>query len=74
VSGRLRLREGSSFTFVLPQTAPEAIGGEGVVEFISPDEEGFYRMIAEMEDPDELRSSLEIMNISLNLEIDRETV
>ena len=74
VSGRLRLREGSSFTFVVPQTAPEAIGGEGVVEFISPDEEEFYRMIAEMEDPDELRSALEIMNISLNLEIDRETV
>jgi translocation and assembly module TamB len=74
VSGRLRLREGSTFTFVLPQPEPEAIGGEGVVEFISPEEEGFHRLIAVREEPDELRSSLEVMTISLNLEIDSETV
>jgi translocation and assembly module TamB len=74
VSGRLRLREGSSFTFVLPQPDPEAIGGEGVVEFISPDEEGFHRLVAERDEADELRSSLEVMTISLNLEIDRETI
>jgi hypothetical protein len=73
VTGRLRLREGSTFSFVVPQTAPEAIGGEGVVEFISPDHEDFHRIVIARDETDELRSAIEIMDISLNIELDRET-
>jgi hypothetical protein len=73
VTGRLRLREGSTFSFIVPQTAPEAIGGEGVVEFISPDQEDFHRLVIGREEPDEFRSAIEIMEISLNIELDRET-
>lgn len=73
VSGTLRLREGSDFTFIVPQTTPEAIGGEGVVEFIPPQEEEFFRRVVEREEADELRSSLEVMTVALNVELDRET-
>ena len=73
VGGRLRLNEGSAFTFVIPQTTPEAIGGEGVVEFITPEEEELFRKLIERQEPDELRSAYEIMNVSLNVELDKET-
>ncbi len=73
VTGRLRLREGSTFSFIVPQMAPEAIGGEGVVEFLSPDQEDFHRLVIAREGPDELRSAIEILDISLNIELDRET-
>jgi translocation and assembly module TamB len=73
IEGRLRMNEGSSFTFIVPQTSPEAIGGEGVVEFISPDEEEFHRKIIEMEGYDELRSGLEVMTVNLNIELDDNT-
>ena len=74
IDGRLRLNEGSTFTFIVPQTTPEAIGGEGVVEFISPDEEEFYRRVVDRFETDEIRSQLDMMTINLNIELDRETV
>ena len=73
VGGRLRLNKGSAFTFVIPQTTPEAIGGEGVVEFISPEEEELFRKLIERQEPGELRSAYEIMNVTLNVELDKET-
>jgi translocation and assembly module TamB len=73
VGGRLRLNEGSSFSFVIPQTTPEAIGGEGVVEFIVPGEEDFFRKVTEGEWADELRSGIQIMTVNLNVELDRNT-
>jgi translocation and assembly module TamB len=73
VDGRIKLNEGSSFTFTLPQSGPEAIGDEGVVEFVQLGDTAFFRMAMEDATPDELRSSFERMDISVNVEIDKET-
>jgi translocation and assembly module TamB len=73
VEGRLKLNEGSNFTFTLPQTMPEAIGDEGVVEFIQFRDTLFYQLARETAQPDELRSSFEILDVSVNVEIDPQT-
>jgi hypothetical protein len=73
VEGRLKLNEGSNFTFTLPQTIPEAIGDEGVVEFIQFRDTLFYQLARETAPPEELRSSFEILDVSLNVEIDPQT-
>ncbi|MFO7922427.1 MAG: translocation/assembly module TamB domain-containing protein [Bacteroidales bacterium] len=73
VDGRLRLNEESTFTFIIPQTTPEAIGGKGIVEFISPEEDEFFRRIMEREDTEEIRSSIEVMTVNLNIELDSQT-
>ncbi|TVQ88035.1 MAG: translocation/assembly module TamB [Bacteroidetes bacterium] len=70
VEGRLKLNEGSNFTLTLPQTMPEAIGDEGVVEFIQFRDTLFYEMARETAPPDELRSSFEILDVSVNVELD----
>jgi translocation and assembly module TamB len=72
--GRLRLNEGSNFTFVLPQDDPEAIGAEGVVEFIHPGDTLFLEMAERRTETEELTAPIQTMNIDLNLEIDSETV
>jgi translocation and assembly module TamB len=74
VEGRLRLNEGSSFTFVLPQEDPEAIGAEGVVEFIHPGDTLFAEMAERRSDVGEITAPIQTINIDINLEIDRETV
>jgi translocation and assembly module TamB len=74
LGGRLRLNEGSTFTFVLPREDPEAVGDEGVVEFIAPGDILFSEMVADRTATDELTAPVEIMNIDLNIEIDRETI
>ncbi len=73
VEGRLKLNEGSNFTFTLPQTMPQAIGDEGVVEFIQFRDTLFYQLARETAPPDELRSSFEILDVSVNVEIDPQT-
>ncbi len=73
VEGRLKLNEGSNFTFTLPQTMPETIGDEGVVEFIQFRDTLFYQLARETAPPDELRSSFEILDVSVNVEIDPQT-
>ncbi|MBW6478368.1 MAG: translocation/assembly module TamB domain-containing protein [Bacteroidales bacterium] len=73
VEGRLKLNEGSNFTFTLPQAMPEAIGDEGVVEFIQFRDTLFYQLARETAPPDELRSSFEILDVSVNVEIDPKT-
>jgi hypothetical protein len=73
MDGRIKLNEGSNFTLILPQTGPRAIGDEGVVEFVQLSDTAFFRMAMETATPDELISSLERMDISINVEIDRQT-
>ncbi len=73
VEGRLKLNEGSNFTFTLPQTMPEAIGDDGVVEFIQFRDTLFYQLARETAQPDELSSSFEILDVSVNVEIDPQT-
>ncbi|MFP4367156.1 MAG: translocation/assembly module TamB domain-containing protein [Bacteroidales bacterium] len=73
VDGRLRLNEESAFTFIIPQTTPEALGDKGIVEFISPEEDEFFSKVMESEDTDEIRSSFEIMTVNLNIELDSQT-
>ena len=74
VIGRLRLNEGSSFTFVLPQDDPEAVGAEGVVEFIEPGDTLLLEMAERRSEAEGLTAPIQTINIDLNLEIDRETV
>lgn len=73
LEGSLKLNEGSLFNFILPQAAPEAIGDEGVVEFISQGDTLFFRMAEGIIDQDDLVSPVERMNINLNVELDRQT-
>ncbi len=73
VEGRLRLNEGSAFTFILPQSAPEAIGDEGVVEFIQKGDSLFFQMVTERMDSDELTSSFERLSVNLNVQLDSKT-
>jgi len=72
VEGRIKLNEGSDFTFYLPQTMPEAIGDEGVVEFVQPRDTLFYQMAREA-DSREVQSSFERLDLNANIEIDRQT-
>ena len=73
LEGRLKFNEGSSFSFLVPQSDPEPIGDEGVVEFFHGENGLFYRMAADPDRQDELVSSLERLNISLNIELDRQS-
>lgn len=73
VEGIIRLNEGSSFTFTLPQSTPEAIGDEGVVEFVQESDTLFMQMARETADPAELQSTFEIFDVSVNIEVDRNT-
>jgi hypothetical protein len=73
IDGRIKLNEGSSFTLTLPQTIPEAIGADGVVEFIQFSDTLFYQLVRETDTQDELRSSFEILDVSVNVEIDPQT-
>ena len=73
LEGSLKLIEGSDFTFKLPQPEPTAIGDMGVVEFIHPETEPFFNMIAERAQTEELVSPVERVNIDLNVELDSQT-
>ena len=73
LEGRIRFNEGSAFTFIIPQSAPEAIGDEGVVEFITSPETDFMLMAAEIDRSTEITSQLERTEVSLNIELDRQS-
>ncbi|TVR73421.1 MAG: translocation/assembly module TamB [Marinilabiliales bacterium] len=73
VEGRIKFNEGSAFTFIVPRTAPEAIGDEGVVEFMTPGAgNDFLTLAAGMAETGEITSSLERTEVSLNIELDRQ--
>ncbi|MFP4287688.1 MAG: translocation/assembly module TamB domain-containing protein [Bacteroidales bacterium] len=73
IEGNLKLNEGSNFTFKIPQTQPQAIGDEGIVEFTSYQDTTFYRMAQQTNGSTELSSSFETLDIGVNLEINKET-
>lgn len=73
VNGTLRLNEGSNFTLLLPQSDPEAIGDEGVVEFMQTGDTLFHRLTRETENQQEVMSAFNRLDLSINLEIDRDT-
>lgn len=73
IDGRIKLNEGSRFTFVVPQTAPEAIGDEGVVEFVQLGDTLFYQLARETLTETQMTSSFERLDLSVNIEVDRQT-
>jgi hypothetical protein len=72
VQGRLKLNEGSFFNLILPQSLPEAIGDEGVVEFVSRSDTLFVLPDSSSE-TDLFVSAFRNLNLSVNIEIDPQT-
>lgn len=72
VQGRVKLNEGSNLSLTVPQNTPEAIGDEGVVEFISPRDTLFLGMIDQAA-PTTVMTPFRNLNLSVNAEIDPET-
>ncbi|TVQ15777.1 MAG: translocation/assembly module TamB [Bacteroidetes bacterium] len=73
IEGRIKLNEGSNFTFTIPQTDPEAIGDEGVVEFIAFSDTLFFQLAQQTAESQPMRSSFDLLDVSVNIEIDRHT-
>lgn len=73
IEGSLKLNEGSSLAMFVPQTAPEAIGDEGVVEFISIRDELFADLLLQPAAPAPMMSTFSNLDMSMNVEIDRHT-
>lgn len=72
VDGSLKLNEGSNFMFKIPQRTPEAIGDDGVVEFISFGDTLFYQMALETASRQQMMSSFEVLTATVNVELDRQ--
>ncbi len=72
VEGLVRLNEGSNFAFTIPQTEPDVVGAEGVVEFISYSDTLFQAAVGPSDTlaPPEAFQNL---NLSINVEIDPAT-
>lgn len=73
IEGSLKLNEGSSLALFVPQTAPEAIGDEGVVEFISIHDDLFADLLLQPVAPAPIMSTFSNLDMSMNVEIDRQT-
>jgi hypothetical protein len=73
IEGRIKLNEGSDFAIKIPQTNPEAIGNEGVVEFIQTGDTLFYRLALEQQSGQPLNAAFELLDVSVNVDIDRQT-
>ncbi len=71
IEGRLKLNQGSFFTLIVPQSLPEAIGDEGVVEFVSFRDTLFLG--SPLHEAQPLLSAFSNLNMSLNVEIDPQT-
>lgn len=72
IEGRLKLNEGSTLSLTVPQGEPQAIGDEGVVEFISTRDTLFLGMV-DRPDPGSVMSPFRNLNVSVNAEIDPQT-
>ena len=72
VEGLLKLNQGSFFTLVVPQTLPEAIGDQGVVEFVSL-RDPFFPGLAYAARPKPLMPTFRNLKMTLNVEIDPQT-
>ncbi|TVR41515.1 MAG: translocation/assembly module TamB [Bacteroidia bacterium] len=73
IDGGFKLNQGSSFSVIPPQVAPEAIGDEGVVEFISIYDDIFADLLLRPEEPDPMMSVFNNLDLSVNVEIDPQT-
>ncbi len=73
IEGRLKLNQGSSFTFIPPQYMPEAIGDEGVVEFMAVYEDVFTELALRPEEIEPMQSAFQNLDVSVNVEIDPST-
>lgn len=73
VDGRLKLHQGSNLSLVLPQTEPEAIGDQGVIQFIAPGEVLFADLLTDFEPTAYTTTSFQNLDLGLNIEIDPQT-
>jgi hypothetical protein len=71
VEGRIRLNEGSGLTFSIPQAAPEAIGDEGIVEFVRLGDTLFHQTA--QQHTRTKQSSFELLTANINVEVDPDT-
>lgn len=72
VEGRVKLNEGSFLSLTVPQSVPQAIGDEGVVEFISRRDTLFLGML-DQPVSGSVMSPFRNLNVSVNAEIDPQT-
>ncbi len=73
IEGSIKLNEGSNFAFTLPQSDPEAIGDEGVVEFIEFGDTLFYQMAMQSAESGTVTSSFDQLEASINIDVDPKT-
>ncbi len=73
VEGTIKLNEGSNFTYTIPQSNPEAIGSEGIVEFITHTDTLFYRLASQTAPAMAMMSAFERIEANINMEIDPKT-
>ncbi len=73
IDGGIKLNQGSTFSLIPPQVAPEAIGDEGVVEFISIYDDIFADLILRPYEPEPMMSVFDNLDLSVNIEIDPQT-
>lgn len=73
LEGRIKLNPGSAFTLILPQSTPEAIGNEGIVEFINPADTILLARMMSIPAPHGMTTSYQNLDLSLNIEIDPQT-
>lgn len=73
VEGKVGLREGSRFSFTIPQTPPDAVGAEGVVLFIAPADTLFGRRTAADQQAELVAPAFQNLDLSLNIEVDPKT-
>jgi hypothetical protein len=73
LEGRIKLNQGSDITYTLPQTIPQSIGDDGIIEFVNDSNTPFYRMAREAADSQSTLPSFEQFDMSVNIEIDPKT-
>ena len=74
VEGRLKMNRGSSFALIVPQTTPQAIGDDGVVDFFSLHEGVFSELLLRPDDPEPVLSTFRNLDMSINIDIDPQTL
>ncbi len=73
VEGTVKLNESSKLTYTLPQSTPENIGDEGIIEFIQTGDTVFSRLASEAATDQASLPSFEQFDMSVNIEIDPKT-
>ncbi len=73
IEGSMKLNQGSRLSVIPPQSVPETIGDEGVVEFIAVHEDLFPDLVSRPADPVLMTTGFENLDVSLNFELDPQT-